>query len=206
VVIGIVVARCIGDVLRLGASLLARYDLDVLIDGVLLPLADQGFLRRLRHDNGVRVLVDDSQALHHVGERRHAVDHVRDTGVHCQRPFQGRGQLRVVRLLDDLGERLVRQRLARSNELPDLVPLRDLRVAGLHLGPLLQQVKDLDQGGPPVGAAPLRVQVHELARLAGVLADGLQPPVLDDVRGEAFLVLDLPSLSMQTRWSCCFSS
>ena len=56
---------------------------------------------------------------------------------------------------------------------------------------LAQQVKDLDERRPTVDAPVLRVQVHELRRLASILRDRLQAPVLDDVGDKALLVLYL---------------
>src|SRR5262249_13640689 len=49
----------------------------------------------------------------------------------------------------------------------------------------------LDIGREAIGAAPLGVQVDELAGLPGVLGDRLQAHVLDKVGDEALLVLDL---------------
>ena len=63
--------------------------------------------------------------------------------------------------------------------------------AGLHLGPLSEPFERFDQGRKAVDAAALRVQVDELGRFAGVLADALQIVTIDRVRNEALFMLHL---------------
>ena len=53
-----------------------------------------------------------------------------------------------------------------------------LNAAAGDLGPVGQQVEGLEQAGEAVDAAPLRVEVDELGRLAGILGDGRQAEVL----------------------------
>ena len=71
--------------------------------------------------------------------------------------------------------------------------LRDLdfHAAGEHLRPGGGPLQFLDQGRKAVDPPALRVQVDEVARLAGVLAHAGQPEILDHVGGEALFVLHL---------------
>ena len=45
--------------------------------------------------------------------------------------------------------------------------------------------------GKSVGSPPLRIEIEKLGRLAHILGDRRQPVILDDVRYEAFFMLDL---------------
>ena len=67
----------------------------------------------------------------------------------------------------------------------------DVDAAGLHFRPAAQPVELLDQRRKAVRPAALRIQVDELGRLAGILAHALQLVVIDEVRDEALLVLQL---------------
>jgi hypothetical protein len=66
-----------------------------------------------------------------------------------------------------------------------------LDAPGIDLRPLAQQVERPREGGKPVHAAGLRIEIHEVPAFAGVFADRLQPEILDVHRCEALLVLDL---------------
>ena len=67
----------------------------------------------------------------------------------------------------------------------------DVDAAGLHFRPAPQPVELLDERRKAIDPAALRVQVDELGRLAGVLAHALQLVVVDEIRDEALLVLQL---------------
>ena len=78
--------------------------------------------------------------------------------------------------------RIAQLRLALRSNRRATCGMRDVDAAGLHLGPPPQPLERLDQRRKAVDPAALRVQIHELGRLAGVLAHALQAVVVDDVR------------------------
>jgi hypothetical protein len=53
----------------------------------------------------------------------------------------------------------------------------------------LQPFHRFHQRGKTIDPPALGIQIHEFRRLAGVLAHALQVPMIDNVRNEAFLVL-----------------
>ena len=87
--------------------------------------------------------------------------------------------------------RVVAQHLVGVHELLDGLALGDLRLAALDLVAVVEQVEDADDRLPAVAAAPFRVEVDEVPGVARVLADRLAVEMVNEIRAEALLVLDL---------------
>jgi len=119
------------------------------------------------------------------------VHHVGDSGVDRLAPRHGAVQLGAGVLSFVCCEALVALGVFGRDKRADVRHFRDVNATRLHFGSLTQEVEDHYQRGPPIDAAPLRVEVHKLRSLSGVLGDCLEAPVVDDVGDKALLVLDL---------------
>ena len=83
------------EMLLLGTHLLPGDNSHILGDAMLAPLSLQRFNRRCRNHHQINFAMHLLQALSHPGERRHAVNHVLDGGIHGLGPQHSLLKLRV---------------------------------------------------------------------------------------------------------------
>ena len=107
------------------------------------------------------------------------------------RPGERLLQIRIARLRDRFFQRRIAELRFPRHPVDQPFGRGDVDAAGLHFRPAPQPIELLDERRKAIRPAALRIQIDELGRLARILAHALQLVVIDEVRNEALLVLQL---------------
>ena len=159
---------------------------------MVFPFLNQRGLRRRGDDQHVRLPLQFLQRIRDFREGRNPfADNAVDRFVHRDRPSERFLHQRIARFLDVFGQRDVPQLRFGGDPVDQNLRNLDRNAAARDFRTLVQETEHLDQRRKAVDSARLRVKVDELRRLASVLADALQPPMLDNIRNETFFMFQL---------------
>lgn len=156
-----------------------------------MPLALQGLHRRGRDGEHIDVGLHGDQCLTDTSERPAVAHHAGDGFVDPLSPTDGSIDLLGRVGFSERRDAYIGQRVLGVEEALQFGARGDFETPLSHLGAVAQEVEHLLQRDPTVQAACGGSQVDEDGRLAGQSRDRLKVPVLDGVRREALLVLDV---------------
>ena len=166
---------------------------------MVFPFLNQRGLRRRGNDQHVRLPLQFAQRIRDFRERRHALaDDTVDRFVDRDRPSERLLHQRVARFLDVFGQRDVPQLRFGVHPVDQNLRNLDRNAAARDFRTFVQEAEHLDQRRKAVDSARLRVKVDELRRLASVLANALQAPMLDDIRNETLFMFQLHCVERAT--------